>query len=267
MTPKRVVIVYKEKIGESMKYLAVDSSTKALSVALIEDTAVVAENTLLPQQQHGVLLVPAVAQLLEQMNWKTSDLEGLLVGVGPGSYTGLRMGVTFAKTWANSKKLPIASVSSLALIAAASLPLGENVSVLPVMDARRLSAYTAIYKWDTEEKLVSVVADSHVDWREWLPTVSEHLGEQVVLVGTGIEEFVEAFQEIYPDKTVEVITDWAAWPHAGRAVFCPRELVAEPTLLAPNYAHATLAEREWAEKNNTTIASEKDNEAFIEHFT
>ena len=67
-----------------LKYLAIDSSTKALSLALLEDSEVVAENTLLAAQQHGVLLVPAVAQLLEQLSWKPSDLDGLLTAIGLG---------------------------------------------------------------------------------------------------------------------------------------------------------------------------------------
>lgn len=248
-----------------LKYLAIDSSTKALSLALLEDSEVVAENTLLAAQQHGVLLVPAVAQLLEQLSWKPSDLDGLITGIGPGSYTGLRVGVTFAKTWANSKKLPLYSVSSLALMAASGLYTQAD-TIIPVMDARRLSAYTAVYK-SVEGQLEAVVADTHVDWREWLHEVGEQLGEHVVLVGDAIDEFVEAFLEEYPDKKVQKLDDWSTWPHASKAIFCPWLGVDEATLLAPNYAHATLAEREWAEKNNTTIASEADNEEFIEHFT
>lgn len=248
-----------------MKYLAIDSSTKALSLALLDDETVLAENTLLAEQQHGVLLVPSVAQLMEQLNWKTSDLDGLITGIGPGSYTGLRVGVTFAKTWANSKKLPLYSVSSLALMAAAAIDTQVD-TLIPVMDARRLSAYTAVYT-AREGQLEVVVPDAHVDWREWLQAVADQLGDEVVLVGAGIDEFVEAFLEDFPDKKVRKLDDWSTWPHASKALLCPWSRVSEATLLAPNYAHATLAEREWAQKNNTTIASEGDHEEFIEHFT
>lgn len=250
---------------KELKYLAIDSSTKALSLALIEDGAVLAENTLLAEQQHGVLLVPAVAQLLEQLNWQTKDLDGLITGIGPGSYTGLRVGVTFAKTWATSKQLPLYSVSSLALMAAAALYTQAD-TIIPVMDARRLSAYTAIYR-PAAGKLEALVPDTHVDWREWLQEVADQLGDKVVLVGAGIDAFYEAFLEDFPDKTVWKLDDWSTWPHASKALFCPWNAVEEATLLAPNYAHATLAEREWAQKNNTTIASEADHEEFIEHFT
>lgn len=250
---------------KQLKYLAIDSSTKALSMALIENQTVLAENTLLAEQQHGVLLVPAVAQLMAQLKWKTSDLDGLITGIGPGSYTGLRVGVTFAKTWANSKSLPLYSVSSLALMAAAALTT-EADTIIPVMDARRLSAYTAIYT-KIAGKLEALVADTHVDWRDWLQEISGQLGDKVVLVGTGIDEFLDAFVEDFPDKTVWKLDNWSAWPHASKALFCPWHAVEEATLLAPNYAHATLAEREWAQKNNMTIASEADHEEFIEHFT
>lgn len=254
-----------ESLVKRLKYLAIDSSTKALSLALIEDEAVVAQQTLLAEQQHGILLVPAVAQLMEQLQWKTSDLDGLITGIGPGSYTGLRVGVTFAKTWANSKNVPLYSVSSLALMAAAALQ-AEVDTIVPVMDARRLSAYTAIYRKQAG-KLEAVVADAHVDWREWLKEVADQLGERVILVGAGIDAFLEAFLEEFPDKKVRKLDDWSTWPHASKALFCPWDFVSEATLLAPNYVHATLAEREWAQKNNTTIASEGDHEEFIEHFT
>lgn len=250
-----------------MKYIAIDTSTQALSLALIEDEEVVASSTLRPKRQHGELLVPGVATLMEQMNWQVADLAGLIVGVGPGSYTGLRIGATFAKTWAVAKKLPVYPVSSLALMASGVANAGNSV-IIPVMDARRHSAYTGVYQWNTSnQKLEAIVEDAHVEWREWLETAITPLqATQVVLVGDKIEEFVESFKELLPTTAVEVVSGWAAVPQAERAVALHWTELEDATLLTPNYAHATLAESEWAIKNNTKIASDQDNESFIEHF-
>lgn len=252
-----------------MKYIAIDTSTQALSLALIQDEEVVASSTLQPKRQHGELLVPAVAGLMEQMNWQVADLAGLIVGVGPGSYTGLRIGATFVKTWAVAKQLPVYPVSSLGLMASGT-DKGKATLIIPVMDARRHSAYTGVYQWNgLNQKLEPVIEDAHVEWREWLETTIAPLQSEagrVVLVGDKIEEFVDSFKELLPETTIEVMSGWAAVPQAERAVHLNWIEIEDATLLTPNYAHATLAEREWATKNNTKIASDQDNEAFIEHF-
>lgn len=250
-----------------MKYIAIDTSTQALSLALIEDEEIVASSTLRPKRQHGELLVPAVAGLMEQMNWQVVDLAGLIVGVGPGSYTGLRIGATFVKTWAVAKKLPIYPVSSLALMAS-SVDSNSKVLIIPIMDARRHSAYTSVHQWNkSNQKLEPIIEDAHVEWREWLETVIAPLqATRVVLVGDKIDEFVDSFKELLPETAVEVISGWAAVPQAERAVHLTWTEMEDATLLTPNYTHATLAESEWAIKNNTKIASDQDNESFIEHF-
>lgn len=269
-----------------MKYIAIDTSTQALSLALIEAGQVIAATTLRPNRQHGELLVPAVAQLMQQLGWDVADLAGLIIGVGPGSYTGLRIGATFAKTWATAKQLPVYPVSSLALMAsgfsAHQLLLStkgdtQPTHIIPLMDARRHSAYTGIYTWDASSDvntsdlpiLQTHTNDAHVEWRDWLKQVVAPMAlSHVVLVGDEIDEFVDSFRELLPDTILTVVTGWQALPHAERAVHLALEAIDDATLLIPNYAHATLAEREWAEKNKKNIASEQDeNEAFIEHFT
>ena len=249
-----------------MKIITFDSSTKALTVALAQtrdeltpvelseaslepgDFTIMAAVTTLGKRQHGETLAPAIHTILDQVDWKMSDVDAVVVGVGPGSYTGMRIGVTFAKVWANSAKLPLYSVSSLALVAA-SAPVQSDF-VIPIMDARRQTAYTGLYAFEGETA-VAVEPDQHIKFEVWLAKIKTHIkvGSRVTLVGTDIAEFVEMTEKQLNGVEINVIDGWESYPHAVHAFGKVKWThVEEPTLLVPFYAHATVAEQEWAQR-------------------
>lgn len=234
-----------------MKILALDTSTRALSLALgvkdLESGAfeILARMTEVLEGQHGETLAPQVQVLMEGLGWLMPEIEAVIVGIGPGSYTGLRIGVTFAKTLAYALKIPVYAISSLALMAAAVSESTEGDIrsnwVIPIMDARRGTAYTGLYQ---QGQPAPVVADLHTDFASWFESLD--LTGRVTLVGTDIQEFVEIAQAGYPQ--VEVITGEAAYPDVSQALSGARNgllEVADINLLVPNYAHETLAEQEW----------------------
>lgn len=247
-----------------MLTLAVDTATSALSVALFAGANVVAEGLLNGRRQHGEILVPAVSSLLEQAGYSVEDVSEVVVGVGPGSYTGLRMGVTFAKTWASTSKIQLHSVSSLALMGAQTdrLENKEDVLVVPVIDARRQTAYTGAYRWNEQETRLEVVeADRHIAWEMWLEVLRSHLStdiRQIVLVGQELDEFLDNARSVLPDVVVRV---YDALPHVNKLNRVTKQLVSEVALLVPNYCHTTLAEQEWQARNN----GESNDETLVEH--
>lgn len=110
-----------------MRILSFDTSTSTLHVALLADRDVVAQKELPPTSVNrsdiASQLIPAVADLLAASDWHKKQLEGLVVGVGPGSFTGIRVGVITARTLAQTLDLPLAGISYLdAVAAAAALP-------------------------------------------------------------------------------------------------------------------------------------------------
>lgn len=238
-----------------MKYIAFDSSTRAMTVALAEGNidsqeplAIRASTTTLGKRQHGQTLAPAIETILTQADWQMTDIDGIIVGVGPGSYTGLRIVVTFAKVWGHSKDLPVYTVSSLALMAQAGSV--DSDYIIPLMDARRGTAYLGLYRYQ-DKQLVALQADQHQTFETWLtdltPTIK--VGATVTLVGVGIEDFVKQAQDQLKDIHVKVVSDFKAYPQADAAFnVAPKTLVTDVALLTPNYAHETLAEREWLEK-------------------
>lgn len=101
-----------------MTILAIDTSNLTLGVALIKDGKVIAEHISHLKKNHSVRAMPAIDELLKECGLKPSDLTQIAVAKGPGSYTGVRIGVTIAKTLAWSLNIPVKTVSSLEVLAA-----------------------------------------------------------------------------------------------------------------------------------------------------
>jgi tRNA threonylcarbamoyladenosine biosynthesis protein TsaB len=137
------------------RLLAFDTSTSAMSIAILEEGQLLHEAHIHADRTHSLHLMPMIQELIQAAGMKLSDLAGIAVGVGPGSYTGVRIGVTAAKTLAWTLKLPIIGVSSLEAMAlgAAMSDRDEEIEennnqphwIVPLMDARRAQAYTGLY--------------------------------------------------------------------------------------------------------------------------
>ena len=96
-----------------MKLLAFDTSSKALSVAILEDETLLAETTLTIKKNHSITLMPVIDFLMRQIDLTPKDLDRIVVAEGPGSYTGLRIAVATAKTLAHTLGIELVGVSSL----------------------------------------------------------------------------------------------------------------------------------------------------------
>lgn len=148
--------------------LGIDTATDTMSVAVGDSDAILGEITTNLKKNHSVRLMPAIKQLLEECSVVISDLDKIVVSAGPGSYTGLRIGVTIAKTLAWDLKIPIIGISSLAAIAGNFVL--TDTPVMPIIDARRGNVYGAIY-----ERGKVVVSDQHIDLEELLQKVSDNI--------------------------------------------------------------------------------------------
>src|SRR5436309_847811 len=130
----------------AMRVLALETSTRAGGVALVDGERLVAEYVLDISVTHSERLLAAVDRVLADARWTPRDLEGLAVSIGPGSFTGLRIGVSTVKGLGWALGLPIAAVPTLDAMAAtvpwAALP------VCPVLDARRGEVYASLYRRD-----------------------------------------------------------------------------------------------------------------------
>jgi tRNA threonylcarbamoyladenosine biosynthesis protein TsaB len=161
-----------------VRLLAVETSTLAGGVALLEDERLRGEYLLDVRATHSERLMPAIDRLLADAGWTAADLTGLAVAVGPGSFTGLRIGLSAVKGLALALDIPVAAVPTLDALAA-TLPFAM-FPVCPVLDARKGEVYASRYRWDGAAMR-----------REWeylaLPpaVLAARLDEPVILLGDG----------------------------------------------------------------------------------
>jgi tRNA threonylcarbamoyladenosine biosynthesis protein TsaB len=101
--------------------LALDSATSAMSVALVNNEKLLTQMNSVVERNHSVYMMPVIQEVLNSQGLGVRNLKGIAVGRGPGSYTGVRIGITVAKTMAWALKLPVVSVSSLEAMAAGAL--------------------------------------------------------------------------------------------------------------------------------------------------
>lgn len=142
-----------------MRLLHIDTSNQPLSVAITEGKEVLAEFNSGMRINHSITMMAQIESLLKYTNLEMKDMDGIVVAKGPGSYTGLRIGVTAAKTLAYTLNIPLYAVSSLAAIAA-TVRMHEFL-LIPVIDARRNHVYAGIYRYKGV-KLERVEDDAYI---------------------------------------------------------------------------------------------------------
>jgi tRNA threonylcarbamoyladenosine biosynthesis protein TsaB len=127
-----------------MLVLGIETATAACTVGLVENDELLAELTLHVPRAHSVRLMPLIAQAFAEAGKTPADLAGVAVGVGPGSFTGLRIGLATAKALAWSQGVPTLAVDTLGTLAAGVAPLPGLV--LTLLDAKRDDVFGALYR-------------------------------------------------------------------------------------------------------------------------
>lgn len=153
-----------------MTTLAIDTSNSGMSLALYKNNTLIGDMYIGNQKNHSITLMPGIDFLMQSNNLTPQDLERIVVAEGPGSYTGLRIGVTTAKTLAWTLGIELMSVSSLAVIAATNYQ--QEGLIVPIVNARRNNVYTGAYEWK-DGVLHQVIPDCHIALSEWLIQLKE----------------------------------------------------------------------------------------------
>jgi len=131
-----------------MTVLAIDTATAAVSVAVHDGGVVLAERTTDPQPRHAELLAPLVADVLADAGRTPRDLTAIAVGVGPGPFTGLRVGLVTARVMGYALGIDVHGVCSLDVLAAGAVRLGLGGEFVVATDARRREVYWGRYVAD-----------------------------------------------------------------------------------------------------------------------
>lgn len=167
--------------------LGIETSGKTASAALYEDGIILGQTSLYTSKTHSQVILPMVKNLISDCGREISQLTSVAVSAGPGSYTGIRIGIAAVKAMAYALGIPCYGVSSLEGLACNCGFMGY---ICPVMKARKDLVYTALYLSDrefkrcTDEKIISVTE---------LDESLSGIGQSVMITGDGAETFVNEF--------------------------------------------------------------------------
>ena len=233
-----------------MKILAFDSTAKAASVAVCEDEKLLALYNIDNGLTQSELLLPMAENILKSLKLSFSDIELITASVGPGSFTGVRIGVALAKGLAFGKNIPCASVSTLEALAENLCPLKGYF--VPCMDARRNQVYTAIFSCDGES-IERITEDKAISTEELADELKKLTDKPIYLTGDGYEVAMRALIKhgLNIPNTPPLLITQNAYSIARIALkhYKSGQLVSD-NLLAPTYLRLPQAERERLEKLN-----------------
>jgi tRNA threonylcarbamoyladenosine biosynthesis protein TsaB len=228
-----------------MKVLAIDTSTFTLGIALTEGDQVIGEYVTNLKKNHSLRVMPAIQALLKDCDTKPSELGKIVVARGPGSYTGVRIGVTIAKTLAWTLNIPIVGVSSLEALAANGRYFNGLLS--PLFDARRGQVYTGLYHFK-ENNLQTVLEDTNVLASDWAILLKEY-NQPILFIGMDSEIHRKVLAENLGDMALFVPTSLYN-PRPGELALMGRNKEAEEVHhFVPNYVRLAEAEVKWLEQN------------------
>ena len=229
-----------------MKVLGIDTSSLVLSLALVEDDKLLGEYTTNLKKNHSIRLMPAISMLMEELELAPDELDGIAVAHGPGSYTGVRIGVTTAKTLAWSLDVPIMGISSLEAIAGNAMHY--TGAVCPLYDARRGQVFTALFKQGERKR-----EDGIRLMDEWLNELEEE--QSVLFLGDDTGIHARVIQEKLGDRASFAPAEW----NLPRASFIARMAMrafeqgrfSDVKTFAPQYLQLAEAEAKWLASQNS----------------
>lgn len=222
-----------------MNILAIDTSSAVASVAVLKDGVTAGEYSINNGKTHSQIIVPMVCQALDKSGITLDDVDVFAVTLGPGSFTGLRIGVATAKTFAQAKGKEIIGVSSLDSLCVNAC-FYNDVLICPIIDARRGNVYNAVYKNGEklkEDRLIS------------LDSLFEELGQQkVVFLGDGAIKHKEIILSKLGDNAVFVPEHLAMQKASSAAYLAQRRAECKDYdnlyNISPIYVRSSQAERE-----------------------
>ena len=231
-----------------MKVLALDTSTLMATCAVIDGGTLLGEYSLNQDMSHSERLVPMIKEVLENLDIRIEDIDLYGVSTGPGSFTGLRIGVATIKGFAHLFDKPLVGISTLEGLA---FNLPHNDIVVPMIDARRDRVYTGIYTW-LDGEIKTIMEPDVVEIDDLLKILNKY--EKLVVNGDG--------SILYKEKIKSSLGDRVNFSTIGQNS-CKASSICELALikyedgyrddyytLTPSYLRETQAERELKEKES-----------------
>ncbi|HET6454876.1 MAG TPA: tRNA (adenosine(37)-N6)-threonylcarbamoyltransferase complex dimerization subunit type 1 TsaB [Armatimonadota bacterium] len=227
-----------------MRILALDTTTDTCSIALAEDGRLLGEYNFAHSMDLSRRLMPNIVSLLKDSGLEAKDVQGIGVSLGPGSFTGLRIGITTAKTLAQVLKVPIAGVVTLDLLAHQFDYLSETM-ICPLIKVRKGEVYYALYRANrgTLERLSDYQSGPIQDIAH--SSLITHQ-PSLVICGDAAKDNLSPLQETLGDRVI-LAPDWLSYPKASILARIARDMIlreetADPISLVPLYIRKSAPE-------------------------
>lgn len=185
-----------------MKIFALDTSSKVATIGILEDEKVLLENTLNDKKTHSENLMPMIRGAFESVNLSPEDIDVFGVTVGPGAFTGLRIGISTIKGMAEAFGKPVVGLSALEVLAA-GIPPTDRI-ICPILDAQRNQVYAGLYRYsfdqdktnnDNKERTLTVLKDTKVIKIQDLIELTAYREEKIIFVGDGLNLYEKTLEE------------------------------------------------------------------------
>ena len=242
-----------------MSILAIDTATQVSSVAVLKEGRLLAELTMQGKLTHSETLLPHIEQVLKMAAVAKEELTGIAVSNGPGSFTGLRIGLAAAKAMSYVLGIPLVGVSTLQALAY-QLP-APGVRVMCLLDAQKGNAYVESYRW--ENNSLQVVDSVQVAKITDIVAACANMNEQVILLGDAVQKKVAGKLEL--PANVSVAPPHIVMPRAACVAMLGQEkLLAGETDnvmdLEPVYIRRSEAEVLWEKRHPEEAKATKPTE-------
>ncbi|MDD6268718.1 MAG: tRNA (adenosine(37)-N6)-threonylcarbamoyltransferase complex dimerization subunit type 1 TsaB [Oscillospiraceae bacterium] len=229
-----------------MRILGIDTSGTVAAAAIYdsEKDIILAQQVVYTKRTHSQVILPLAERLLDDTGLSLSDIDKIAVAAGPGSYTGLRIGIAAVKAMSFALDIPCCGVSTLKSLCFQANTAGEG-KVCAVMKARKGLVYAGIYHFDSDRICTAIMEDMLIPEEELLKKLSEY--GRVLLTGDGAADFMEEYS---PETAVLVSAEARLQNGAGlcrSAVFCDEE---KPEELEARYLQLVKAEKDRLDGKN-----------------
>jgi tRNA threonylcarbamoyladenosine biosynthesis protein TsaB len=227
-----------------MKILAIETSTMLGGIAIMDDlSGLIAEVRLNVKSTHSERLMTEIAHVLKQAELKVSDIDVFAIAIGPGSFTGLRIGLSTVKGFSYATGKPIVSVPTLEALAW-NFPFCRH-PVCTMLDARKKEVYSALFKWE-DGGFIRLIDEVSIKVNRVLEDIKLSSDKKVVFTGEGAI--------LYRDKIIEVMGNKAIFASPEKIVPSPANVASigikkaikgefsEPVSLVPFYIRRSEAE-------------------------
>ncbi len=242
-----------------MSILAIDTATQVSSVAVADEGRLLAELTMQGKLTHSETLLPHIEQVLKMAAVAKEDLTGIAISNGPGSFTGLRIGLAAAKAMSYVLNIPLVGVSTLQALAY-QLPV-PGVRLMCLLDAQKGNAYVESYRW--ENSSLQVVEPVKVAKISEIVADCAQIGEPVILLGDAVQKKIVGKMEL--PANVSTAMPHIVMPRAAcTAMLGQAKLLAGETDnvmdLEPVYIRRSEAEVLWEKRHPEEAKATKPTE-------